>query len=632
MVRTVAKILRGKATPFQILMACVLGAMIGFVPSLQAGAGTLAALLLLLVIINANLALAAMVAGGAKLLSLAIMPVTFQVGRVLLDGPTSGFFRTAINAPGSALLGLEYYATTGGIALGFVVGLVLGLFVSGIVKKFRKVIATYEAGSDAFKAFTTKPINKFIMWVFFGSKGKGSYSDMLKKKIGLPIRVSGVVLAALVFALGFIGYTYLSGPIVTSFLRAGLERANGATVDLASVDIDAKSGKITLTGLAVCDASEPSKDLFRAATLTGDVSGKDLLRKRISMDKIVAVDAMQGATRKVPGVVFRPPSKDKPETQPGEKSLDDYIKQAKEWKEKLAQVRRWLEEINKRRPERDGSGAPGEKTETLEERLRRLVKEQGYTRVVASHLVEGAPTFLVRELEAKGVRVEAAGGGAGGGSGGTGGGVLAGQTLDIRGENLSTQPWLVQGAPRVVVTSSGGTLNADVSAGAASASGTGQTMVNFAVKGMSADLIGSQLIALGGQPPISGGTMDVAINANLTDLGNIDVPLNVTLRDTTLSIAGAGQAKVSQFTLPIGLKGELDNPRIAIDGDVLAQSLLQAGAGELANRVKGEAGKVVDKALEDVKGKVGDQIGDKLGGEAGKALDGLFGGRKKDEK
>ena len=621
MVRSVAGILRGKATPFQILMACVLGAMIGFVPSLQAGAGTLVVLVLLLIIINANLGLAAMVAGGAKLLSLAIMPATFQVGRILLDGPTSGLFRKAINAPGSALLGLEYYVTTGGIALGLVIGLVLGLVVSGIVKKFRKMLATYEAGSAAFQAFTTKPLNKFIIWIFIGGKGKGSYADILKKKFGLPIRVSGVVLAALIVGLGFVGYKYLSGPIVTSFLRAGLERANGATVDLASADIDAKTGKITLTGLAVCDASEPTKDLFRAASLSGDVSGKDLLRKRISMDKVVAVDAMQGATRKTPGVVFRPPAPGKPETKPGEKGLDDYIKDAKEWKEKLGQVRRWLEEINKRRPDGSGTGTPGEKTETLEERLRRLVKEQGYTRVVASHLVEGAPTFLVRELEAKGVRVESA----------SGSGPLAGQTLDIRGENLSTQPWLVQGAPRVVVTSSGNTIAADVSMGAASASGAGQTMVNLAVNGMNADLIGSQLIAIGGQPPLSGGTMDVAINANLTDLSNIDVPLYVTLRDTTLSIAGAGQAKVSQFKLPIGLKGELDNPRIAIDGEALAQALAQAGAAELANRVKGEAGKVVDKALEDVKGKVGDQIGDKLGDEAGKALDGLFGGGKKKE-
>lgn len=623
MIRGIAGILRGKATPFQILMACVLGAMIGFVPSLQSGAGTLVVLTLLLIILNANLALAALVAGGAKLLSLAIMPLTFQVGRVLLDGPTSGLFRKAINAPGSALLGLEYYTTTGGIALGLVIGIVLGLLVSGIVRRLLKVIATYEVGSAAFQAFTTKPINKFFMWVFLGGKGKGSYSDRLKKKIGLPIRVTGVIFAVLVVGLLVVSYKYLSGPIVTSFLRAGLERANGATVDLASADIDAKTGTITLTGLAVCDASEPTKDLFRAASLTGDVSGKDLLRKRISMDKVVAVDAIQGATRKVPGVVFRPPAKDKPDTQPGEKTLEDYIKQAKEWKEKLAQARRWLEEINKRRPGDGPKGPDGAPTqETLEERLRRLVKEQGYTRVVASHLVEGAPTFLVRELTAQGVKVESAGGT----------GPLSGQTLDIRGENLSTQPWLVEGSPRVVVTSSGGTLNAQVAAGAASASGAGQTMVNLTVKGMSADLIGSQLIALGGQSPIQGGTMDVAINANLTDLGNIDVPLNVTLRDTTLSLTGAGQAKVAQFTLPIGLKGELDNPRIAINADTLAQSLLQAGAGELANRVKGEAGKVVDTALDDVKDKVGDQIGDKLGGEAGKALDGLFGGKKKDDK
>lgn len=235
--------------------------------------------------------------------------------------------------------------------------------------------------------------------------------------------------------------------------------------------------------------------------------------------------------------------------------------------------------------------------------------------MIASHLIEGAPTFLVKELVADGVKVS-----------GTQG-PLAGQTLNIRGSNLSTQPWLVQGEPRIVVTSSGGTLNADVAIGAASA-GTGPTTINLALSGISADLIGAQLIAIGGTPPISGGTMDVGINANLTDLSNIDVPLGVTLNNTTLAIAGVGQANVARFTLPIGLRGELDNPRIAIDPDLLAQSLVQAGAGELANRVKGEAQKAVDEAI----GKATDQLGDKIGGEAGKVLDGLLGGRKKGDK
>jgi hypothetical protein len=55
---------------------------------------------------------------------------------------------------------------------------------------------------------------------------------------------------------------------------------------------------------------------------------------------------------------------------------------------------------------------------------------------------------------------------------------------------------------------------------------------------------------------------------------------------------------------------------------------MQAGAGELANRVKGEAQKAVDEAI----GKATDQLGDKIGGEAGKVLDGLLGGRKKGDK
>lgn len=604
------KIIRGKASPLQVLLACLLGTMIGFVPSFQAGPGLLISLTLLLIILNANLALAAIVAGLAKLLSLAIMPLSFQVGRVLLDGPTTGLFKSAINAPVLALFGFERYATTGGMAVGFVLGLTLGVIMANLVGRYRRKMAALELGSEAFRQFTSNPLKRFLVWLLFGTSGKGTYAAKVAKGMGLPVRVWGVLFAGLAIGLLVVASKFLSGPIVTSFMRAGLERANGATVDLDAAEIDPSTGRITLTGLAVCDASEPTKDVFRAASLEGNVSGRDLLRKRISMDKVVANDAVQGATRKTPGVVFRPPPKPEPDTAPGEKSLEDYIKQAEEWKERLGQVRRWLEEINKRRPDGTPDSAPGDKQETLEDRLRREVEEKGYARVVASHLIEGAPTFLVRELVAQKVRVEA-------------GGPLAGQTLDIHAANLSTQPWLVQGEPRVVVTSSGGTLNADVAVGTISA-GPAPTTVRLALSGIPADLIGQQLVAVGGVAPIQGGTMDVSLDGTLTDLGSIDIPLAVTLRDTTLAVAGAGQAKVAQFTLPIGLRGELDNPRIAIDGDTLAQSLAQAGAAELASRVRGEAEKVVNKAVDDAK--------DKLGEEAGKVLDGILGNRKKGDK
>src|SRR5262245_39562343 len=116
--RKFGSILRGAATPFQVFSACVLGALIGFAPGFVRAPALVVGLVLLLVILNANVGLALMVAGLAKLVSLATMPVSFAAGRFLLDGPTRPLFATAINAPVLAFCGLEWYVGAGGLLLG----------------------------------------------------------------------------------------------------------------------------------------------------------------------------------------------------------------------------------------------------------------------------------------------------------------------------------------------------------------------------------------------------------------------------------------------------------------------------------------------------------------------------------
>ena len=105
--RKISAVIRGKATPFQITAACLLGSMLGFVPTFATARGLMIALLLLLLILNANLLIATTAAAIAKSISLLIAPVTFAVGRFLLDGPTEGLFRSAVNAPIFALFGFE---------------------------------------------------------------------------------------------------------------------------------------------------------------------------------------------------------------------------------------------------------------------------------------------------------------------------------------------------------------------------------------------------------------------------------------------------------------------------------------------------------------------------------------------
>ena len=113
--RSVGNFLRGKATPGQLFVAALLGGMLGFLPTFFApnnagggfaqAPGLILSLLFLPLVLNVNLALVGLVAIIAKLLSLMLLPVSFAIGRVLLDGPLQPLFQFLVNAPVTAWLG-----------------------------------------------------------------------------------------------------------------------------------------------------------------------------------------------------------------------------------------------------------------------------------------------------------------------------------------------------------------------------------------------------------------------------------------------------------------------------------------------------------------------------------------------
>ena len=140
-VKRIARILRGAATPAQMMMACVLGAGLGFMPGFAQSPGLIILLALLLIVLNANLALATIVAALAKLVSLLLLPLSFAVGRLLLDGPTQPLFKALINMPVLALFGFENYVATGGLLVGVVLGFVAGFVLIKAVRGIRTKIA-----------------------------------------------------------------------------------------------------------------------------------------------------------------------------------------------------------------------------------------------------------------------------------------------------------------------------------------------------------------------------------------------------------------------------------------------------------------------------------------------------------
>ncbi len=609
--RKIAKIIRGKVTPLQLTFACLLGALIGFLPGLTQGPGLLLALLAVLVVLNANLWIATLAAALGKLLSLLLMPIQFEAGRLLLDGPTSAVFRSLINTPVVAWFGLDYYTVTGGLLLGLVVGLALSFVVVALVTGTRRKLAAMEQSSAIAEKLSRSKPAKFVLWVLVGGKGKESFERLSRRKVGNPIRPIGVALVALAGALGGVVWVFAQEPIVTAVMKNGLERANGATVDLDSADLDLGAGTLRVSGLAMADPEALSTDLLRAETLTADLGTRDLLTRRIAFDLIELAEASSGETRARPGRLVRPrPEPAEPPTDDaGEaKTIEDYIEQAELWRDRLAQAREWLEKVNTKG---DGTSADPDapQGETLRDRLRREVAAKGYTRVRAEHLIEGAPTVLVREVRIDGMTVAD----------------LPGEVFDVRGSMLSTQPSLVaDGSPAMSVTSRSGAIAGDIRIGARPGEAS---RLSFVRKGLSGDRVGSMLAVDGlsdGEPPISGGTVDLAFASALDGI-LIDGTIDATLVGTTLALAGS-RTRVDSLVLPIGVRGPIDGPRVSFSDEALADALVAAGKAELANRVRGEVDRAVGDALE--KSGVGEEIKKRAGG----LLGGVLGGSKDEDK
>lgn len=611
--RQIGKILRGKATPFQLASACVLGSMIGFVPGVFEGPGVVAVVLVLaLVIINANLMLAGLVAGGCKLLALLGVQVLFLVGRAVLDGPLQGPMRTAINAPVLAWLGLEYYVTTGGIVVGFLLGLVIAGFVIATVGVFRARMARLEEGSELYRKYTSKWWVKALAWIFLGKgKGKATYAELAKKKIGLPIRPLGVALAFFLAVLAYVLWSFQNEWLVREAAVRSLQTANGATVDITSARLDLAKGELRLTGLAMADISDLKRDRLRAKEAAATLGTRDLLRKRLVIDSIELTEASTGEPRLIPGRRFRLPIAQWPKAAArSAPSIDDLLKEPEVWRERLETIGRWLEDLSRRLPDEPADPTspvdPDDDRETLRERLAREAKALGYANVRALHLVEGSPRILVKAVVATGVKTPEA------------------DNVTLVATNLASEPWLVDDPARIRFEIAQGRFAeltlAALARGAAASATPVHNAFRWRYTKIDADKAAS-LLKSSGSPVLKGGTVDLLCERGRfaqSPQGQtiVSFPVAIVVRNTVITIDGAGSAPIEKIAFPVRIHGALSDPSISINHDALAKALTNAGAAALAAKVRERAQAEIDKAV----GKVGDQLADKLADKLGDDL------------
>ncbi|MDP6409680.1 MAG: hypothetical protein QGI46_09910 [Planctomycetota bacterium] len=608
--RRIGRIVRGKATPFQLLAATLVTAELMFVPGLTRAPGLVVALGALLLCVNANLPLALLLAGPLRLAALALLPLSFAVGRFLLDGPTRGLFERAVDAPGLAWCGLDHYATSGGVVVGAAVGLLGGLVLVRTLSGLRRKLAGLERDSDAYQRLTGGLVARLFLFLFVGgSRGKLDWETLAERRLGNPIRPAGLILVLLGAVGAFSAQGALGESVLTAELRRGLEELNGATVDLAGASLDLARGSLTLRDLALADPDDLERDLFRAATLNVDCSTRDLLRRRLRVERVLVAGASQGERRERAGERFAPPPPPARETprdeRPGTTGLEDHLSDARLWRARLQTLRRWLERLAPREDNRETpeGTAPPASGETLAERLEREVHERGYAAVRAPHLSREGPRVHVSELIVEELRLAA----------------LGERSLRISALDLSSDPELLERAPRLSAVSDDGDLRLELDLGAPAAGGESGRVLFTWHSIPAAHATGA--LARDGHAPFSGGTLDLTLDGRWSPrgIGHLDLPLEIVLHDTLLRLGSGEEARVERLAFGIGLSGPLDELALEVDGEALADALVQAGADALADALReradearaeleGRAQEAVDEAREELREQAAEAI------------------------
>lgn len=594
--RKIGSVLRGKATPFQVLAATTLGCLLGFVPGfflpgdlgggfLQAP-GLILALLGLALVLNANLAVFGLVTLLAKTLSLLLLPISYRLGIWLLDGPLQGLFRGLVNGKVTAWFGLEHYATTGGLLLGLLFGIGGGILLNRSIRALRLRMAEFEENSERFRHYAGKWWVRLLSWLLLGKgKGKKSWQELTGRRVGQPIRIWGAALVVVLVGSIWVFQQWFSTPILTHNLRTGLEKMNGATVDLDAARLDLSGGSLRIEKLAIADRQQLDQDLLAADELVATLDTGELLRKRFVIDELRSTTARAGTPRAVPGERL-PDVEPPPEPPPppaGTRTIEDYLAEFERWKQRLEQAQQWLEVLT-------GEGEEPPADQTPEQRAEERAEQErihGIASVVAHHLLEQGPRVLIRKIDIEGIGYSIGG---------------KEDTLDLRLRNVADQPSLVRDAISLRVAARSDAMLLAASRGAAGQPDLG---FEFALRGLPVDGLIGQL-RIGGSPPLRGGTIDFATDGKVQrtpgEPASLALPLELTLHDTVFALAGANETKVDRLVLPVGLQGPMTRPTVVLDDATLQQALLDAGKKELADFVASKAGELLGPLPEGVRG------------------------------
>lgn len=298
--RKVLKILKSSLSPNQIAFSFALGLFAGLPPmGLHVIIPTTLALL-----VRCSFRAFLLSMGLFKLISLAVAPGSYAIGRFLLDANRGldGLWRVLFHLPVVAPMGYGRYLLFGSIVLSLIMAIPVFLIIRILVIKYRSSFTDWVSGWKISKKVRDKSGMGLLRWLLAGGeakydKGKAPWGPFrfVRKKMLIVLPV----VYAICYLLAAVIVPFFAGRIATS--AASFVVGGAVVVEDSSFSLF--TGSLDLTGISVQDPKKPQENILEIPSLTLDAGMLPLLEKRVVFNVVVIKEASLHVEREPDGTL-----------------------------------------------------------------------------------------------------------------------------------------------------------------------------------------------------------------------------------------------------------------------------------------------------------------------------------------
>ncbi|MEE8592671.1 MAG: TIGR03546 family protein, partial [Candidatus Bipolaricaulota bacterium] len=242
--------------------------------------------------------------GVFKLISLAVAPVSYAIGKWLLDSQRGldAFWRWLFHLPVIAPMGYSRYLLFGSLVLALALGIPVFFLIRLLVRRYRDSFATWvsgwrvsgwlkgKRGVGLARRFLAGGATKYEV----KPPPKGIFRSIRREMLfGLPI------LYAVAYLIAAIVVPFFAGTLATSTASWVV----GSEVAVSDSAFNLFTGGLTLSNLTIQDPEVPDENLVVIPELKVDAGMLPLISKRVVLNSVVIADAELHVKREADGTL-----------------------------------------------------------------------------------------------------------------------------------------------------------------------------------------------------------------------------------------------------------------------------------------------------------------------------------------